>query len=144
MHLSIVSMTEKVFEGETSSVSVPTSNGIITLLDHHEAIVAMIVAGEIHIHTEEGEKLLFTGGGFLHVENSMMTILADKAEDLSKITQQEAEDARSRAEEQVSTAVGVDALLYAKAELERSLARLKLLRKKHHPHTRDMKIETST
>ena len=144
MKLSIVTMTEKVFEGEAESVSVPTEQGIITLLDSHEPLVTMIVPGEMHIIVNNELKTLFTGGGFLHVEENQITILADQAEDLSKLTQQEAEDAKIRAEEQVSTAIGTDALIYAKAELEKSLARLRVLRKRHHPHTRDMKIETST
>lgn len=130
MHLSIVTMTEKVFEGEASSLSVPTASGMITILDHHETLVSMVLPGEIQMVVDGAKRSLFTGGGFMHIENNTVTFLADSTEDMGALTEQAAEEARVRAEQEVSSAVGEDALVFARAELGRSLAKLKVVRRR--------------
>lgn len=47
MHLSIYSLRETIFEGEVTSVSVPTPLGEMTMLDHHIPMVSAVSPGEI-------------------------------------------------------------------------------------------------
>ena len=47
MKLSIYSLQETLFEGDVTSVSLPTPLGEMTVLDHHIPLVSIISSGEI-------------------------------------------------------------------------------------------------
>lgn len=87
MHLSIYSIRETIFEGETASVSVPTPLGEMTVLDHHIPMVSLVSRGEIRIaavHREQDREAdhasttLPFRGGILEVRpESEVIILAN-------------------------------------------------------------------
>lgn len=134
MHLTIVSMSEKVFDGEVQEILVPTKDGTIGVLGHHEPLITAIIPGEITWIQDKKEHHLFTSGGFLHVENNEVKLLTDTTEDLASMTEKDAEEAKIRAEKGIAEAIGSDAVLFAKGEMQKSLARLKVIRRKHRRH----------
>ncbi|HEX5571337.1 MAG TPA: ATP synthase F1 subunit epsilon, partial [Ktedonobacterales bacterium] len=83
--------------------------------------------GELRIR-ERGEELsIFVAGGFLEVNDNVVTILADEAERAENIDEAAAEEARKRAQARVEGARGDQgAEAAAIAELDRAVGRLRV------------------
>lgn len=68
MLLSIYSLRETIFEGEATSVSLPTPLGEMTVLDHHIPMVSVVSPGEIRCTlSDTTTKILPFSGGILEV-----------------------------------------------------------------------------
>jgi F-type H+-transporting ATPase subunit epsilon len=113
-------------------VSIPTTEGEITVLPDHHPLVAPIQAGELRLVEENGdEMLLAVSGGFVTVHpGNRIAILADTAERADELDFQVIEEAMRRAE-RVLQEKRDDEERYADAAagLARELARLKVVRK---------------
>ena len=79
MHLSIYSLQETIFEGEATSVSLPTPLGEITVLDHHIPMISAVSRGEIRCTLRNNTiKALPFSGGILEVRpESNVIVLAN-------------------------------------------------------------------
>lgn len=78
MRLSIIGLDGIRFAGEAKSLNIGTTDGELTVLDHHIPIIAALAAGTAHIKTEKGEERIPLSGGFLEVApHSHVTVLAD-------------------------------------------------------------------
>ncbi|HHD92648.1 MAG TPA: hypothetical protein ENL06_03470 [Candidatus Portnoybacteria bacterium] len=55
MFLSILSISQKLFEGEVKSVSVPSIDGRLQILDHHIPLITPLKDGEVRFELSEGE-----------------------------------------------------------------------------------------
>ncbi len=132
LQLKIVTPERLILEEMADQVTVPTSEGEITILADHIPIVASLKSGEI-VAVENGEHIPFAVvGGFVEVkkENNMTSviILADFAEHVGSITEDEIAKAKARSEELqklVENKETVDFEHFA-SELERSLTRVKI------------------
>jgi F-type H+-transporting ATPase subunit epsilon len=102
--LSLVTPDGPVFEGEVEMVIVPGAAGEIGVLARHAPLVAMLKAGGVRVHVNEGQVQEYaTGPGFFKVEQDRAIALVDDAVDVKEI---ESERAHAQLDE-------------AKAELER-------------------------
>ena len=78
MKVEIISPSETLFEGEATSVTVPSKMGSFTLLKHHAAIVAILEAGKISLTDANGNHREFTiKGGFTENHNNLLTICVE-------------------------------------------------------------------
>ena len=79
MKTLIVSLTETLFDGETTSCVVPTKNGEITILKNHRPLVSILGSGTATITNETGEILRIPiRAGFLEVSaDNTVHILLD-------------------------------------------------------------------
>ena len=79
MFLHIYSLDKSKFYREAQSVSVKTSRGEITILDHHRPLITPLVKGPMVIVEANGEKTTIDAeGGILEVRpGSEVNILAD-------------------------------------------------------------------
>jgi F-type H+-transporting ATPase subunit epsilon len=121
-----------VLKMKVRQVSVPTSEGEITVLPDHLAIVAPVQAGELRAVGEDGaETLIAVSGGFVTVHpGSRLEILADTAERAEELDLQAIEAAKARAEEALKEKIDdEERQAEATAVLARELARLKVVRK---------------
>jgi len=59
LHLTIASVTENIFDGAATSVTVPGASGEMTILPHHEPLVSTLVAGRITIRIPNAENREF-------------------------------------------------------------------------------------
>lgn len=113
-------------------VSIPTTEGEITVLPDHLPLVAPIAAGELRLVEENGdEMLLAVSGGFVTVHpGNRLAILADTAERAEELDFKVIEEAMKRAE-QVLAEKHDDEERFADATagLARELARWKVVRK---------------
>lgn len=76
MHLYIYSLEKKIYEGETTSITMPTSTGEITVLPHHEPLVTTMAKGKIVFKNSSGEtKSEFIEGGFAEIKSGSVILL---------------------------------------------------------------------
>ena len=78
MKVQIISPSDTLFEGEASSVTVPSQLGPFTLLEHHAAIVAILEAGKVSLTDDKGEHHEFPiKGGFTENHDNHLTICVE-------------------------------------------------------------------
>jgi F-type H+-transporting ATPase subunit epsilon len=137
LSLEIISMYRRVFDGNAVSITVPGTEGELTILPHHIPLITPLKAGEIKIKEEGGkEKFLAIGNGFVMVENNKVSILADSADLLDELTEEKILEAKKRAETALKDKKFADDRAFADttALLEQSIAQLKVLKKRKKSH----------
>ena len=78
MNVEIISPNATLFEGEASSVTVPSKKGPFTLLEHHAAIVAILEAGKVSLTMKDGTQREFAiKGGFTENHDNHLTICVE-------------------------------------------------------------------
>lgn len=77
--LEILSPEGSAFKGDVSSISLPTSSGIITVLPGHTNLVTKLQEGDILISCSEGEKKITVTGGFVEISNNHVNVVAEFA-----------------------------------------------------------------
>jgi len=127
LHVKIVTAQQTIYDGEADTVLAPGSEGQLGILPRHAPLLTTLAVGELRIREHGAEEAIFVGGGFLEVNNNVVTVLADDAERASEIDEQRAEAARRRAQELLERHdLGSDAAVAAAAELERAVGRLRV------------------
>lgn len=147
---------------EIDSVSIPTTEGEITILSNHIPLVAILKPGVLTVRKGGEEMFMAVSGGFVEVQPpfastpakatvdekategkpvSRVIILADTAERAEELTLEAVEAARERAQKLLEEKRGADEVAYGAvaAALERELARLKVARR-HRSRNEKLKM----
>ena len=132
LKLKIVTPEKLILEELVDQVTFPTTEGELTVLPEHVAMIAGLASGDV-VALVGGEHVpMAVSGGFAEVKNvSGMTevaILADFAEHVSDITEdviKQAEDKALELKKMADNKEVVDFEHFA-SELERSLTRVKI------------------
>lgn len=83
--LEIVSPNGKVFDGNVSSLSVPTTDGRITVLPNHMQLVTLISKGDLVYKTEDNkEEILKVIDGVLEIRKGKVVAIVHTFDDLNK------------------------------------------------------------
>ena len=130
--LEIVSAERSLFSGEANFVVVPGVDGDLGIFPNHTPLLTKIKPGTLKFHAkdEPEETLFFVAGGFLEVQPSVVTVLADTVIRGEEIDQARAEESKKKAEEAISKAPEDKiALATAQAELSYAMAELRTLQK---------------
>ena len=130
--LEIVSAERSLFSGEANFVVVPGVDGELGIFPNHTPLLTRIKPGTLKFHAkdESEETLFFVAGGFLEVQPTVVTVLADTVIRGEEIDQARAEESRRNAEEAISKAPEDKiALATAQAELSYAMAELRTLQK---------------
>lgn len=115
-----------VASSEADSVTIPTTDGEITVLRNHIPLVSVLRPGVITVIKEGSEDQHFSvSGGFAQIQADSVQILADTAERAEHIDSDRAETARKRAEEAMSGTLADEEMAEVSASLQRNLARLR-------------------
>ena len=131
MKLSLVTPEKKTFEGDIDQVTIPTSQGNITVLPNHMSVVAQLEPGELIVKQGNKETNIASGYGFAQITGKQVSVLTDLAEEVGEISEKEAEEARKRAVEALKDKERLSGEEYASvaAALEKSLVRLRIKRR---------------
>ena len=124
--LDIVTAERSVFSEEVDVVVAPGIEGQLGILPHHTPLMTTLQAGELRVKKGGEEFSLVISGGFLEVRPDRVIVLADAAERSEEIDLARAEEAKRRAQEQISRHTPEVDLAQADASLRRSLARLRV------------------
>jgi len=130
--LEIVSAERSLFSGEANFVVVPGVDGELGIFPNHTPLLTRIKPGTLKFHAKDEleETLFFVAGGFLEVQPTVVTVLADTVIRGEEIDQARAEELKRNAEEAISKAPEDKiALATAQAELSYAMAELRTLQK---------------
>ncbi|MDP2788426.1 MAG: ATP synthase F1 subunit epsilon [bacterium] len=136
LKLKIVTPERLVLEEMVDQVTLPGSEGEITILPDHVPVVTGLNQGDV-VALVNGEYVpMAVAGGFVEIKRNAegiteVVVLADFAEHVSEISDEKIAEARARAEElhkQMENKEVVDFEHFA-SELERSLTRVKIVDK---------------
>ncbi|TAJ17313.1 MAG: ATP synthase F1 subunit epsilon [Dehalococcoidia bacterium] len=137
--LSIVTAQRTVLErGDVTKLVVPASEGQITLLPSHAALMTALGSGEMLATVPGGVESIAIHGGFLQIVDDQVSVLADAAEHVAAIDLERAEAARARAEARLTgrdpniVPGGLD-VLRAQSALQRSMTRINIVRRRRSP-----------
>jgi F-type H+-transporting ATPase subunit epsilon len=112
-HFELVSPARLLFDGSVDSVVVPGSDGDMTIMANHAALMTSLRPGIVVVNSGSGVQRLFVRGGFADVNAAGLTILAEQAtavEDLDADTiakelrnaEEDVQDAKSDASRQAA------------------------------------------
>lgn len=133
LKLKIVTPERLVLEEIVDQVSVPTTEGEITILPEHIPLITSLKSGDVVALVNNEHVPMAVVGGFLEVKKNEagmteVAVLADFAEHMSELSDEKIEAAKQKSEElrkQMENKEHVD-FEHFEAELERSLTRIKI------------------
>jgi F-type H+-transporting ATPase subunit epsilon len=131
IHCDIVSQDRTVFEGDVDIVVLPGMDGEMGVLPHHAPLLTTLKYGLIKVRRQGQEDVFTVSGGVAEIQPTIITVLADSAENVAEIDEARAEAAKRKAEDalaHVSPEDG-DAYLAIEAALHRSNLRLDAVRR---------------
>lgn len=75
-HLVIASVGESAYDGPAVSATIPTSDGEITVLAHHEPLVSTLKKGRITVKLADGDSKQFPiESGILEISDNRAVVL---------------------------------------------------------------------
>jgi F-type H+-transporting ATPase subunit epsilon len=130
LKLKVISPEKIVLNTECSSVTLPASDGQITVYPRHAPIYTLISAGEVVARTANGVISMGVGSGFANITQDSVTLLANFGILTDEIDESRAAEAKARAEALIRDRKSDQDYALAEAELSRSLLELKLASKR--------------
>ena len=127
----IVSQDRTVFQGDVDMVILPGAVGEMGILPHHAPVLTILKYGVIRIRHNGKEEMFTVAGGMAEVQPSIVTVLADAAENVEDIDVTRALAAKKRAEDALARLrpEDHDAYLMMENALRRSNLRLEMVRR---------------
>jgi len=128
----IVSQDRTVFQDDVDSVVLPGAAGEMGILPHHAPVLTTLKFGVIKVRRGGKEELFAVAGGVAEVQPTIVTVLADAAENVEEIDVIRAQAARKRAEDalaKLSPEADQNTYLVMEAALRRSTLRLDIVRR---------------
>ena len=132
IQFEIVTPEKVVLKQEILQITVPTTNGEITVLADHIPLVAILKPGVLEVKRADNTlEIIAVSGGFIEVMKDKIVILADTAERAGELDEARIKEARQKAEDLKNTAKSLDDVEFAdiSARIEKELAREKALSK---------------
>jgi len=134
IHVDVVSAEEEIFSGEAEFVVLPGMMGELGIYPRHAPLLTQIKPGAVRIKLpgQDAEELVFVQGGFLEVQPTRVTVLADTAIRAKDLDEAAAMKAKAAAEEARGNKTSKEEIATAEAELAIAVAQLEAIRKMRH------------
>ena len=134
IHVDVVSAEEQIFSGEAEFVVLPGIMGELGIYPRHAPLLTQIKPGVVRIRLpgQSEDELVFVQGGFLEVQPSRVTVLADTAIRAKDLDEAAAMTAKKAAEEAMQNKTSREEIAQAGAELAIAVAQLEAIRKRRH------------
>lgn len=132
LKLKIVTPEKTVYQNEVFQISVPTTEGEVTILPHHIPLISVLKAGEMRFKDASGDRSMAVSGGFLEVRGKEeIVVLADHAERSAEIDLAQTEAAHKKALEQMEKLKNSENADFARlqAAIDRETNKLKVAKK---------------
>lgn len=132
---SIVSAEEEIFSGQVEMVIATGTIGELGIMPGHTPLLTGVRPGPVRLVLEGGEEeIFFASGGYLEVQPTAITILADTALRADDIDEAAALEAQRRAEQELGDQQAELDFARVAADLQEQLARLRTLQKVRNKH----------
>jgi F-type H+-transporting ATPase subunit epsilon len=127
MKLQIITPKKLTVDTEITSITLPTPDGDITVLPHHQPLLSLLTEGIIVFRKDNNEEALAIGGGYVETDGFSMKVLVSRAYGQDEIDEKLTQEAIEHAK--VLLAESHDPANKAEAEslMRRSLIDSKLL-----------------
>jgi F-type H+-transporting ATPase subunit epsilon len=134
IQVDVVSAEELIFSGAAEFVVLPGIMGELGIYPRHTPLLTQIKPGAVRIKMPDKaeEELVFVQGGFLEVQPSRVTVLADTAVRARDLDQKAALEAKQAAEEAMQNKTSREEIAQAEGELAIAVAQLEAIRKMRH------------
>lgn len=127
--LQIITINRVFYEDKCKQLIFPALDGSMGILAHHHKAVIAVMEGEVRIQKSDGTWVEgVTGIGQVQIANNRVTMLVDTLETPEEIDEQRALAAQERAKEQLRQQQSIWEYNVSKANLARSMERLKIKR----------------
>lgn len=132
LRLDIITPERNLLSEAVDSVTVPGAGGELGILPGHTPLISQLRTGVLSYAQGGSTKRLHVSGGFVEVRDDRVSVLADLAERPEEIDAATARLAREHAEKTLSAFSGTEEdFERARAELERSMVRIRLASEDH-------------
>lgn len=130
VHCSIVSAEEEIFSGLVERVSATGTMGELGIFPGHTALLSGIKPGPVKLVLVGGEEdFFFASGGYIEVQPTMITILADTAVRADNLDEAAALEAQKKVERELSDQKADFDYTRVQADLQEQTAMLRTIRK---------------
>lgn len=128
LQVEIADVSQQIFSGRCSMLVAPAALGEVCILPRHTPFLTKLLPGEVRLETEQGEKsYFFVSGGYMEVQRTVVTILADQMLRSEEIDREAALEAKRNAEATLKKSHLFTERDQAKLELVKALAQLRVL-----------------
>lgn len=129
VHCDIVSAEDKIFEGLVETVVCEGELGELGIKPQHAPLLTRLNPGPVKLTLQNGsEEVFYVSGGYLEVQPSVVTILADTALRATDIDSAAAEKAKAEAERVIADKMAEQEFAQVASDLARAAAQLRTLR----------------
>ena len=131
IHVDVVSAEEQIYSGEAEFVVLPGVDGELGVYPRHTPLFTQIRPGAVRIKLpgQDKEEFVFVQGGFLEVQPTKVTVLADTAIRAHDLDEARVLESKKRAEEAMANKGAAGSLASAQAELAAAMAQLQAIRR---------------
>ena len=123
LHVEVVTTAKRILEADCDSVSIPGSQGYVTILPNHTPLISLLGVGTLTISGGGKDEILAIAGGFFEISDNVVKILTQIAEKPDEIDAAAAKEEAEAAHNDMSGAAGNE-LTLARRRLQRAEARL--------------------
>jgi F-type H+-transporting ATPase subunit epsilon len=131
IHVDVVSAEEQIYSGEAEFVVLPGIEGELGVYPRHTPLFTQIRPGAVRIKVPGNaeDEFVFVQGGFLEVQPTHVTVLADTAIRAHDLDEAKAMEAMRSAEEAIKNRGSAGNIASAQAELAVAAAQIAAIRK---------------
>lgn len=130
LHLKIITPKRIVLEKDIVSITVPSSEGDVTVLPRHTHLFSLLNEGIVTYRTEKNEEVLAIGGGYLETDGKNVQLLVTRAYGQDEIDHTATVKAIDDAKADMKQVKDKKQLQDISTLLRRSLVDLKLLKRR--------------
>lgn len=125
MELKMLSFDGKLYSEEYARISLPTNDGIRTILDNHMDVVVPVEIGEVKLINGKETKDVVVSEGIFNFQDNKAQLLVRTFEFADEIDEARAKRAKERAEARLKQELSVKELQETELSLKRALTRLR-------------------
>src|SRR5277367_1828098 len=133
LRLEIATPDAMIYSGDVDMITLPGGEGRMGVLPHHIRLITKLVPGEIIVRKGGLSEFLAVGEGLVEVTGRSVSIVTDMAIPAEKIDEAMVEEARQRAAARLHEKLSSEEVASVNAALARSLAELRVKRRRRTP-----------
>ena len=130
LKLTIITPKNIALEKTIDGVTLPSSEGEMTILPRHINLFALLEEGVVHYWNGDESEYLAIGGGYVETDGETVRLLVSRAYGQDSIDMKQTEAALAEAKERMKSSKSEDARKEVSSLLRRSMVDSKLLKKK--------------
>lgn len=127
LQVEIVSAEQQIFSGQAKMVIVTGEEGDLGIMPGHVQLLTSVKPGQVRLVAPDGtESYYYISGGFLEVQPTVVTVLADTILRAEEVDEERALQAKEQAEKILTTSKRLDDYTAALIELSKAMAQLRV------------------